>query len=97
MADNNPGTISTCVYQTLPEATRAPLIRQAAERAVKNGNISVSERSGTSLFGRRKRVWQIGLSGVYYNFINRHEGYRFLADVFQYLAANPQLLSGKKS
>ena len=97
MADNNPGTISTCVYQALSEPTRAPLIRQAAERAVKNRQISVSERSGTSLFGRKKLVWEIGLNGIYYTFINRHEAYRFLADVFQYLASRPDLLYRKKS
>ena len=97
MADSNPGTISTCIYQSLPNATRAPLIRKAAEQAIKNQTVTVSESSGTSLFGRKKLVWQIRLSGNYYTFINRHEAYRFLADVFQYLAANPQLLERKKS
>ena len=96
MADSNPGTISTCIYQSLPSATREPLIRNAAERAVKDGNVNVSESSVTSLFGRKKPVWQIRSSGARYNFINRHEAYRFLADVFQFLANHPHLLSNNK-
>ena len=97
MADSNPGTISTCIYQSLPEATWAPLIRKAAEQAVKNRGVWVNEKSVTSLFGRRKPVWQIELSGTHYKFINRHEAYKFLADVFQYLASHPDLLLRKKS
>ena len=86
MADNAPGTISTCIYQALSPATREPLIRKAAELAVKNRNVRVSENSVTSLFGRRKPVWRIELSGTYYKFINRHEAYRFLST----LATRPE-------
>ena len=96
MADSNLGTISTCIYQTLPQSARAPLIRNAAELAVKKGNAYFSENSVTPLFGRKKPVWQISLSGTRYNFINRHEAYRFLADVFQFLANHPHLLSSNK-
>ena len=97
MADSTLGTISTCVYQTLPQSARAPLIRKAAELAVKKGKVHFSEASVTSLFGRKKPVWQIRLSSTTYNFINRHEAYRFLADVFQFLANHPHLLSSNKS
>ena len=97
MADNNPGTISTCVYQALSKETRAPLIRKAAEQAVKNRAIDLDENSVTSLFGRKNQIWQVRLSGTTYRFINRHEAYKFLADVFQYLASHPDLLLRKKS
>ena len=97
MADSNSGTISTPLYQALSKEIRAPLIRKAAEQAVKKRTIYLDESSVASLFGRENQVWQVRLSGIPYRFVNRHEAYKFLADVFQYLASHPDLLLRKKS